>query len=59
LGCGRWLRNDRNLARELQRVIELPRKTTTDSELVSAVPGEKDAASIAVMHLQKLLSARG
>ena len=29
LGCGRWLRNDRNLARELQRVIELPRKTTT------------------------------
>ena len=72
LGCGRWLRNDRQLAHELQQILEKPVKNTIGHQMGSrdyrngspdhqkAIPGlgQVDAASHAVAFLEKMLAGR-
>jgi len=55
LGCGRWLRNDRNLEKELQRILNSPRENSVARRVAPAGQNEVDAAGRAVKHLLKML----
>jgi len=65
LGCGRWLRNDRNLANELQQILDKPveipgnHHLATDDPVAAREPDEADAAAHAVRCLEKMLSDSG
>ena len=68
LGCGRWLRNDRNLAKELQQILDKPveiiQVTTTWLQMTLCQAAgqelsEADAAAHAVRCLEKMLSDNG
>lgn len=58
LGCGRWLRNDRYLTRELQQILEQPVRSPSPWLSASPTHSGVDAAACAVDHLKKLLEAR-
>ena len=65
LGCGRWLRNDRNLANELQQILDKPveipgnHHLAADDPVPARDPDEADAAAHAVRCLEKMLSDNG
>ncbi|MGI9468792.1 MAG: glycosyltransferase [Rubripirellula sp.] len=66
LGCGRWLRNDRELANELQQILDKP-VNNPGKHQVAEHPGQvagqeqsqADAAGHAVGFLEEMLSERG